>query len=353
VTTSSVKQDNPVPLDYLQDPNYGSYNIELSVAIQSRSMSSAYEVCRSNFRNLYWNAAQQLVHHSVTGCLMRTGDLLGSGTISGTAENSFGSMLELSWKGTKGVPLSDDEKGESRKFLCDGDTVIMTGTCVKTNHGRVGFGECRGKVLTAGSKSRVNKSANCALYLTSKRFVDFKLNHVPESFVSRPIEIVLKAKKVRYSPVQVSDVPPVLEFMDVISGKVRTVTGVLAIAKFLDGHFRESKALFPIDPIDEAFAVEMLEIVVTSTASLKDISVRDSREIRIKARLKKLEQMIIQRRDLGYEGPYAMGGFSPNIVECFLMPFFQNAKQMFDLKNFKVLNAVDVITSQHGWFQKN
>lgn len=88
---------------------------------------------------------QQISHHTVTGCNLNPGDLMASGTISGETEDSYGSMLELSWKGTKQVSLGG---GESRKFLQDGDEVIIRGFC-KNENIRIGFGECRGKVLPA------------------------------------------------------------------------------------------------------------------------------------------------------------------------------------------------------------
>ena len=94
---------DPPPLDYLKDANYGSYDVALEVAIQGPAMAAPAPVCKSNFKNLYWNVKQQLVHHAVTGCNMQPGDLLGSGTISGTPQDSFGSMLELSWKGSREV----------------------------------------------------------------------------------------------------------------------------------------------------------------------------------------------------------------------------------------------------------
>ena len=87
---------------------------------------------------------QQLVHHASGGCSMRPGDLLGSGTISGPTPDSYGSMLELCWKGTKPIPLPN---GTERRFLLDGDTVIMRGVCVAENGLRIGFGSCSGKVL--------------------------------------------------------------------------------------------------------------------------------------------------------------------------------------------------------------
>jgi len=143
--TSAGSQDNPAPLPYLVDPNYGSYNVDLTVSIQGEDTTQPHVVSKSNFKNLYWNMRQQLVHHSVTGCNMQPGDLLGSGTISGSTEDSFGSMLELCWKGTKTVKLGEEAE---RKFLKDGDTVTMSGVCVGDGY-CVGFGEVSGKVLPA------------------------------------------------------------------------------------------------------------------------------------------------------------------------------------------------------------
>ena len=88
---------------------------------------------------------QQLAHHTVNGCNMRTGDMCASGTISGPTPDSYGSMLELSWRGTKPIPMPD---GTERKFIQDGDTVIMKGFCEKDGV-RIGFGECTGKILPA------------------------------------------------------------------------------------------------------------------------------------------------------------------------------------------------------------
>jgi fumarylacetoacetase len=102
-------------------------------------------VCQSNFKHLYWNMAQQLAHHTVNGCNINVGDLMASGTISGPSPDSYGSMLELSWRGSKPLPMPD---GSERKFLHDGDTVILRGWCEKEGL-RVGFGEASGKVLPA------------------------------------------------------------------------------------------------------------------------------------------------------------------------------------------------------------
>jgi len=145
--TSAVKQDNPTPLPYLIDPEYGSYNVDLAVTINGEDCTQDHVVSKSNFKNLYWNMKQQLVHHSVSGCNMRPGDLLGSGTISGPTADSFGSMLELCWKGSKTVKLGEEAE---RKFLKDGDVVNMTGVCHGDGY-KIGFGPCVGKVLAANT----------------------------------------------------------------------------------------------------------------------------------------------------------------------------------------------------------
>mmetsp|Transcript_24014 Transcript_24014/g.77129 ORF Transcript_24014/g.77129 Transcript_24014/m.77129 type:complete len:438 (-) Transcript_24014:1513-2826(-) len=144
--TSAGKQD-PEPLPYLRDPKYSSYDIRLEVALANESLKEPAVISRSNFRHMYWTVSQQLVHHTVTGCNMQPGDLLGSGTISGTDPGSYGSMLELCWKGTKPIAMPD---GSERKFLKDGDNVIMTGFCQGADF-RVGFGTCEGVVLPARS----------------------------------------------------------------------------------------------------------------------------------------------------------------------------------------------------------
>nr|XP_023024591.1 fumarylacetoacetase [Leptinotarsa decemlineata] len=100
-------------------------------------------VCRSNYKYLYWTAKQQLAHHTITGCNVNPGDLMASGTISGETSDSFGSMLELSWKGTKPLTLLD---GSQRKFLLDGDTVTMKASCQGDGFS-IGFGTCEGMLL--------------------------------------------------------------------------------------------------------------------------------------------------------------------------------------------------------------
>jgi len=151
--TAAIPQD-PVPLPYLRDPAHHSYDINLSVAIQADGQSAPHVITNSNSRYLYWSARQQLVHHAITGCNMMPGDLCGSGTISGpgrgerapdkTKAGEYGSLLELTWRGKYDI----DVGGQTRKFLRDGDTVVMTGFA--QGHGyRVGFGDVRGTILPA------------------------------------------------------------------------------------------------------------------------------------------------------------------------------------------------------------
>jgi fumarylacetoacetase len=131
-------------MSYLNFEGKKSYDIQLEVLIKPEN-SEETVVSRSNFKYMYWNMAQQLAHHTVNGCNVRCGDLMGSGTISGPTEDSYGSMLELAWKGTKPLKMND---GSERKFILDHDTVIMRGKCEKDGV-RIGFGEVSTKVLPA------------------------------------------------------------------------------------------------------------------------------------------------------------------------------------------------------------
>jgi fumarylacetoacetase len=134
----------PKVLSYLEFEGKKSYDINLQVAIQPENTAETV-ISNSNFKYMYWNMAQQLAHHTVNGCNIRTGDLMGSGTISGPTEDSYGSMLELCWKGTKPLKMND---GTERRFILDGDTVIMRGHC-EANGVRIGFGEVKAKLLAA------------------------------------------------------------------------------------------------------------------------------------------------------------------------------------------------------------
>jgi len=134
----------PVVLPYLSYKGSRNYDINLEVAIQPESCIETI-VSHSNFKYMYWNMNQQLAHHTVNGCNLNVGDLMASGTISGKNPNSYGSMLELSWAGTKPVELIE---GGTRKFIKDDDTVIMRGYC-QNGKIRVGFGNVISKLLKA------------------------------------------------------------------------------------------------------------------------------------------------------------------------------------------------------------
>ena len=133
----------PLPLPYLQSNQDLAYNIQLEVNLQSLTMKTPHTIARSNFRYLYWNMAQQLAHHTITGCNVRPGDLLASGTISGPTADAYGSLLELSWRGTEPIQLLE---GETRTFLEDGDTLTLSGWCQGDGF-RVGFGNVTGQII--------------------------------------------------------------------------------------------------------------------------------------------------------------------------------------------------------------
>jgi len=137
-------EQSPEPLPYLQQKGAKAFDINLEVAIHPENAVETV-VSRSNFKYMYWSMAQQLAHHTINGCRVNSGDMMGSGTISGPTEDSFGSMLELSWGGQKTLKMND---GSERKFINDNDTVIIRGFC-QNDSLRIGFGEVSSKLLPA------------------------------------------------------------------------------------------------------------------------------------------------------------------------------------------------------------
>ena len=131
-------------LPYLQTSGKHNFDIKLQAAIQTEKGDEKV-VSNSNYKYMYWSMAQMIAHHTVNGCDLNPGDLLATGTISGPTPDSYGSMLEISWKGTKPIQMPD---GTERRFIADGDIVIMRGHCEKDGV-RIGFGEVTGKVLPA------------------------------------------------------------------------------------------------------------------------------------------------------------------------------------------------------------
>jgi fumarylacetoacetase len=135
---------DPKPLPYLEEEGKTSYDIHIHTSIQPKKQEETI-VSKTNFKNLYWSISQQLAHQTANGCNVRSGDLYGSGTISGKEKDSYGSMLELTWGGKNPIKMPD---GTERKFLHNGDSVIIRGYC-KNDMVRIGFGECIGKIKKA------------------------------------------------------------------------------------------------------------------------------------------------------------------------------------------------------------
>ena len=148
-------EGDPQPLPYLDSEanrSAGAFDVELEMWLQTAQMRGAGHggdrLATSNFNTAYWTVAQMVAHHTVNGCNLQAGDLLGTGTLSGPEANQAGSLLELSHGGKKPIELSS---GETRTFLEDGDTIILRGYCMREGARRIGFGECRGTVLPARS----------------------------------------------------------------------------------------------------------------------------------------------------------------------------------------------------------
>jgi fumarylacetoacetase len=144
---------DPAPLPYLldaDDQSHGGIALTLEVWLRTAQMRKrklpAHRLSRGNFADLYWTPAQLLAHHASNGCNLRPGDLLGSGTVSGSARENRGCLLELTWRGTEPLTLPT---GETRRFLGDGDEVILRGYCEREGHPRLGLGECSGIVQPA------------------------------------------------------------------------------------------------------------------------------------------------------------------------------------------------------------
>ena len=419
--TSAIEQVNPVPHEYLRDPTYSSYDMTLTVTIESSLSSSStlsetttnptggkpqrkksnQPVCVSNFKHLYWNAAQQLVHHSVTGCVMKPGDLLGSGTISGTSDTAFGSMLELSWKGSRTVPIHNDD-GETRKFLQDGDTVIMKGWCGTNDgpHGRIGFGECIGQVLPALKASNTRDDDDTVMdscTSSSQRYAEVKLYSYWGSSSAWRVRIALNAKGIPHTiiPVNLSNDEnwseeflqinpmhqvPVLTYKD--NGRdeddpVHVLTQSVAMIEFIDEVLApDGPMLIPRhDPMLKIAAREMVDLIVSGIQPFQSGSVLWNLEeasegkiigakyanAAITKGLTALQVMMdrnktrlnqIQPGAADAVGPYCLGNFSPTIVDICLVPQLYNARKYgVDVEaDFPVLAAIDKLCSEHPWF---
>jgi fumarylacetoacetase len=137
-------QQEPKVLPYLQFSGTMNFDVNLEVLIETNDFP-AHTVCLSNFKYMYWNIFQQLAHHTINGCNINVGDMYASGTLSGPEPEQYGSMLELSWRGTRPLTMPD---GTQRKFINDNDTIILRAHAEKDGV-RIGFGESRTTILPA------------------------------------------------------------------------------------------------------------------------------------------------------------------------------------------------------------
>ncbi|NOT64126.1 MAG: fumarylacetoacetase [Acidobacteria bacterium] len=149
--------DDPQPLPYLDAPNdraFGGFNFTVEASLLTSQMRAQHlpphRLCLSNAQELYWTFAQMLTHHTSNGCNLRSGDLIGSGTVSGATPDALGCLLELTQRGAHPIKLPT---GEERRFLEDGDEIILRGWCEREGFRRIGFGECRGTILPAAQPS--------------------------------------------------------------------------------------------------------------------------------------------------------------------------------------------------------
>jgi fumarylacetoacetase len=390
--TSSVEQTNPIPLPYLRDPNYSSYDVRLFVSIApSTASNNTIEkntpqiICHSNFRNMYWNAAQQLAHHSVTGCVMNPGDLIGSGTISGRKADSYGSLLELSSNGLKDVHIGD---GQTRRFLMDGDTVLIRGFCEKEAEGiRIGFGECVGNILP--SLPLVSSHAeNTKTEVSRSRFVDFVLYGYCRSSCTWCIRTAMASKRIEYRTIPIDleksehntieyiekvklGQVPLLEWTDQITGRRHKLSQSIAIIALLDDSFPDRRSLIPKDPIAKACALEVVEIINVGIQSqqntffLQDVVhtvvgeselILEVAKSNIHIVLEVVVSLLQQYHDNNpnSKGPFALGTFSPTIVDACLVPQLYNARRMnVPMVNFSSLVKVELKCMEHPWFMQS
>jgi fumarylacetoacetase len=379
--TQGQEQTDPLPLEYLQDQEKRSiFDIHLEVAIQSLRMKQDGEppatVCRSNFSHLYWTAAQQLVHHSVTGCTFHAGDLLGSGTISGPSDESMGSMLELSWKETRDVALNDKE---TRKFLQDGDTVVITGWAETGEHSRVGFGRCSGQILPLVPPP-------AARPLATPRYTNLKLFGYWKSSSTWRVRIALKAKSLIYEAVSVNlsekehilsehtdrnpmGQIPVLEVTDTFLNKTFHISQSMAICELLEEVYPDPPML-PRDPLERALAREMCQVIVSGTQPLQNLHMLTELEGRTLGKIQAIDEgsrhvvrgltameILVKKRldECNICTPeYCLGGLAPTLVDAVLVPQIYNAKYVFEIDttaSFPTLAAIYNHCSQHEWFR--
>jgi fumarylacetoacetase len=378
-TSAGPVQENPSPLPYLQDPNYATstYDVKLNVDILPEGEAEKSTISHSNLKYMYWNMKQQLVHHSVSGCPMRPGDLLGSGTISGPDNTAYGSMLELSWRGRDEIKLNNSKDNNIRKFLKDGDEVIMSGYCQADGY-KVGFGDVRGKILPAGSVVEAPKTT------LNIGYDNFKLHSYWRSSSSWRVRLALglKGLSYEYSTIDLSKLVgnttetlgeefksqnhleqvPVLEFTSTSTGEKSKLTQSVAIIEFIEEITAGNGMLplLPTDPLVKARVRELSEIVNSAMQPLQNLSVlrgvkqavllgSEGTEVdgkglgtaAIHKGLVALEGLVSKYSPAG-SGLFSAGTTEPSMSDLFIVPQLYNARRFgIDMSAFPSLNSVD------------
>lgn len=365
-------QADPAPLPYLHDPDYAasSYDVTLEVSLQGSGDAQPSVVSRSNLRHLYWNFKQQLVHHAVSGCNMRPGDLLGSGTISGPTSEppTLGSMLELSWRGSRDVVLSNSNSsatGAVRKFLLDGDVVCFSGAAQGQEY-RIGFGSLLGRVLPAGSlPSLPPLPPPAAAAGVAGPYDRLRLFSYWRSSCSWRVRIALALKGLAYEyvPVDLSvlvgntdkclpqeytevnkmEQVPALEFFDREAGELSTLTQSMAILDFLEEAF-PSPSLLPGSALQRRRAREFAECINSGIQPYQNLSLIrqvkvavlagesdgravDSKELAAATIAKGLRALEALVATMPRSGPFAVGTFEPSMADLCLVPQLYSARR--------------------------
>lgn len=383
------REGDPTPLPYITDPSYakGLYDVELEVTLQGAQDDKPSTISRSNLKHMYWNFRQQLVHHSVTGCPMNAGDLLGTGTISGPDEKSLGCMLELSWRGSRDVVLSEGnpkvEGSGVRKFLKDGDVVNMLGYA-QGNGYRIGFGECKGKVLPAGTPTAVFPPLAPTLTASSKSYTLYSYWRSTCSWRVRVV-MAMKGLKYEYKAVDLSKLVgnttpmsnlegnnglpeknlmsqvPYLHVDDKREGTSGFgLTQSLAIIQYLEDAHPTGPSVYPKDPMLKARANELAEIINSGMQPLQNLGVLRSvtaattigsdvvvdgkgfAKAAIERGFTAIENLISSYATTSdVPSPFAAGTATPSIADVCLVPQVYNAARFsVDMTAFPHISRV-------------
>lgn len=386
--SSGDAQTDPKPLAYIDDPDYarGQYDVTLQIGIKGADDAEPSIISTSNLKHMYWNFKQQLVHHAVSGCPMRAGDLLGTGTISGPAKegegSKLGSMLELSWRGAKEITLekASSDAGKIRKFLRDGDIVSMVG--YTENGTRIGFGTCDGKVLPAGTKRPVEALA--------PTLPTFTLHSYWRSTCSWRVRIALAMYGFQYEykavdlAKLVGNTEPMSSFdaeysaensmeqVPQLTGNGMKLTQSMAIIEYLEdiAGNNAGPSLFPRNAATKAVAREMAELINSGIQPMQNLSVlRQVKTAQLIGQegetnakgfagscmlrgLTKLESLV-QNAALTGTGGFAAGTAYPTIADVCLVPQIYNAVRFgFDVDAlFPALTKVCALCATHHAFQ--